>query len=83
MEIGKEQPARIITPVEEPVPTRQPKRQPVTVPQRTPAPAPERVPEKAPAKTMAMVARQATITAQAEIKVEDGWELLERIGVTA
>ena len=50
MEIGPEKPARIVQPLEDPVPARRtrPARQPAKAPTRTPAP--EKVPEKVPAK---------------------------------
>lgn len=46
MDIGKEQPARIVQPLEEPVPKRETQPQPTTVPAREPVKVPEREPVK-------------------------------------
>lgn len=54
MDIGKESPAKIVTPLEEPVPERQrrtaPARAPKRAPRRTPAKTPAKTPEKVPAR---------------------------------
>jgi len=52
MEIGPQKPARIIRPLEEPVPARRERTRPAHKPTKAPARTPEKtpVPEKAPVK---------------------------------